>query len=197
VAIGLPANHGLRPAPAAAALPPASGLRAIVSGSCSVATQEQVRDFLSCDGAAHAIDPLQLANHPQAVVQAALDWADGHLAEGPVLVYSTANPQSVRAVQERVGAQQAGALVEQALAAIARGLVQRGVRQLVVAGGETSGAVVQALGIGQLRIGAQIDPGVPWCFASAPACNARLHLALKSGNFGSSDFFRKSFAVLA
>ena len=79
----------------------------------------------------------------------------------------------------------------------ALGLVQRGVRQLVVAGGETSGAVVQALGIEQLRIGAQIDPGVPWCHAAALACDAQLHIALKSGNFGATDFFRKSFALLA
>jgi uncharacterized protein YgbK (DUF1537 family) len=71
------------------------------------------------------------------------------------------------------------------------------VRQLVVAGGETSGAVVQALGVQQMRIGPQIDPGVPWCFATATACDAQLHLALKSGNFGGADFFHKSFEVLA
>ena len=90
-----------------------------------------------------------------------------------------------------------GEMVEQALAEIARGLVRRGVRQLVVAGGETSGAVVQALGIEQMRIGAQIDPGVPWCHAAALACDAQLHIALKSGNFGAGDFFRQSFALLA
>lgn len=196
VAIGLPQNHGLAPSPAAAALPPAGGLRAIVSGSCSLATQAQVADFLACDGAAHAIDPLQLANDPEGVVRAALAWADGALREGPVLVYSTAKPESVRAVQERLGVQQAGALVEHALAEIGKGLVQRGVRQLVVAGGETSGAVVQALGVEQMRIGPQIDPGVPWCHAAAPACDTQLHLALKSGNFGSTDFFRKAFASL-
>jgi uncharacterized protein YgbK (DUF1537 family) len=114
-----------------------------------------------------------------------------------VLVYSTATPDAVQAVQQRLGVHDAGAVVEQALAAIGHGLVARGVRQLVVAGGETSGAVVQALGVQQLRIGPQIDPGVPWCFASATACDAQLHLALKSGNFGTRDFFRKSFARLA
>jgi uncharacterized protein YgbK (DUF1537 family) len=196
VAIGLPRNHGLAPRPEAAALPPASGLRAIVSGSCSVATQAQVADFLACDGAARAVDPLQLAHDRERVVREVLEWAAGELDDGPVLVYSTAKPESVRAVQERLGVQEAGAVVEDALAAIARGLVQRGVRQLVVAGGETSGAVVQALGVEQMRIGAQIDPGVPWCHAAAPACDAQLHLALKSGNFGASDFFRKSFALL-
>jgi uncharacterized protein YgbK (DUF1537 family) len=197
VAIGLPRNHGLQPSAEAAALPRAGGLRAIVSGSCSLATQAQVADFLACDGAAYALDPLRLAQDREGAVAAALAWAEGELGDAPVLVYSTAQPASVRAVQEQLGVQQAGALVEEALAAVGKGLVERGVRQLVVAGGETSGAVVQALGVEQLRIGPQIDPGVPWCFAAAPACDAELHLALKSGNFGSPDFFRKSFAALA
>ena len=197
VAIGLPQNHGLAARPEAAALPPATGLRAIVSGSCSVATQGQVADFIAAGGAAHAIDPLQFAGDREGVVRAALEWAAGALREGPVLVYSTARPESVRAVQDSLGVQQAGTLVEDALAAVAKGLVERSVRQLVVAGGETSGAVVQALGVGQLRIGAQIDPGVPWCHAAATACDAQLHLALKSGNFGSPDFFRKSFQLLS
>ena len=81
--------------------------------------------------------------------------------------------------------------------AIAKGLVERGVGQLVVAGGETAGAAVQALGVRQLRIGPQIDPGVPWCHAQSPAADGGLHLALKSGNFGSADFFSKAFATLA
>jgi 3-dehydrotetronate 4-kinase len=196
VAIGLPQNHGLRASPQAAALPPARGARAIVSGSCSVATQQQVADFTAGGGAAYAIDPLRLAQSRDGVIEAALAWAQPRLAQGPVLVYSTAAPETVRGVQQQLGVQDAGALVEQALAAIGQGLVARGVRQLVVAGGETSGAVVQALGVQQLRIGPQIDPGVPWCFATATACDADVHLALKSGNFGSTDFFRKSFAQL-
>jgi uncharacterized protein YgbK (DUF1537 family) len=88
-------------------------------------------------------------------------------------------------------------MVEHALARIARELVQRGVRQLVVAGGETSGACVQALGVQQMRIGPQIDPGVPWCYARAQACDADVHLALKSGNFGTEDFFTEAFARIA
>ena len=197
VAIGLPRNHGLSAGAGAAALPPAGGLRAIVSGSCSVATQAQVADYRACGGAARALDPVQLAADREGTVHAALAWAEAELQHGPVLVYSTADPDAVRAVQQRLGVQEAGALVEQALAAIARGLVQRGVRQLLVAGGETSGAVVQALGIEQMRIGPQIDPGVPWCHAAAPACGTQLHLALKSGNFGAPDFFRKAFCLLA
>ena len=90
----------------------------------------------------------------------------------------------------------AGALVEAAMAAIARGLVAQGVGQLVVAGGETSGACVQALGITRLRIGPQISPGVPWCHARAPIAPQGLHLTLKSGNFGGPAFFREAFQRL-
>ena len=197
VAIGLPQNHGLQPSLEAAALPAAEGARAIVSGSCSVATNHQVADFIGKGGEAFAVDPMKIAAGVD-VVAAALEWAAPRLAAGPVLVYSSAPPDEVRGVQQQLGVQHAGELVEQAMAAIARGLVERGVRQLVVAGGETSGAAVQALGVGQLRIGPQIDPGVPWCHASATACGgAGLHLALKSGNFGSTDFFTKAFRQLA
>ena len=99
--------------------------------------------------------------------------------------------------QERLGAQRAGALLEQALAEIARGLVELGVRQLIIAGGETAGACVQALEVAQLRIGPQIDPGVPWCHAQPSVARDGLNLALKSGNFGSDDFFIKAFTPLA
>lgn len=98
----------------------------------------------------------------------------------------------MRKVQSRLGAQRAGELVEQCLARIAKGLVEQGVRRLVVAGGETSGAVVNALGVSALRIGAQIDPGVPWTY---PIGEPRLALALKSGNFGAVDFFDKALGM--
>jgi uncharacterized protein YgbK (DUF1537 family) len=98
-------------------------------------------------------------------------------------------------VQRRIGAD-AGERIERLLARVARLLVERGVRQLLVAGGETSGAVVQELGITQLRIGTQIDPGVPWCAAHSPVAGGTLHLALKSGNFGARDFFLKAFRQL-
>jgi uncharacterized protein YgbK (DUF1537 family) len=196
VAIGLPQNHGLSPSAAAAALPPAQGAGAIVSGSCSVATNQQVADFIRRGGPALAVDPLQIAAGRD-VVSEALAWASTRLGEQPVLVYSSAPPDSVRAVQQQLGVADAGALVERALAAIACGLVERGVGRLVLAGGETSGAAVQALGVRQMRIGPQIDPGVPWCHAEASACGRAVHLALKSGNFGSTDFFTKAFRHLA
>ncbi|MGV9425755.1 3-oxo-tetronate kinase [Streptomyces sp. NPDC003656] len=194
LAIGLPANWGLEPSSAAAELPPAGGHRAIVSGSVSVATNGQVRAFLDSGRPAFSVDPLRIAAGED-VAGEALAFADAHLAEGPVLVYSTEAPDAVRGVQSRLGATEAGELVERTLAEVARGLVARGVRQLVVAGGETSGAVVQALGITGLRIGAQIDPGVPWCAAVLPD-GETLHLTLKSGNFGGPDFFSAAFALL-
>ena len=193
VAIGLPANFGVVPGEDAARLPAPQGLQAIVSGSCSVATNQQVMDFIQSGKPALAIDPLRVAAGKDVTAEA-LAWADTHLAQGPVLVYSTAEPSAVRAVQAKLGSAQAGAMLEDTIAAIARGLVQRGVRQLIVAGGETSGACVQALGITQMRIGAQIDPGVPWCHAVAPDAPEGMHVTLKSGNFGSRDFFTKAFA---
>jgi uncharacterized protein YgbK (DUF1537 family) len=194
VAIALPANFGLAPSPAASVLPAKSGLRAVVSGSCSLATNRQVQDFIARGGAALAIDPLRIADGADVAAEA-LAWAAPLLERGPVLVYSTAESGAVKSVQSRLGVEEAGAMVERTIAAIARGLVECGVRQLVVAGGETSGACVQALGITQMQIGPQIDPGVPWCHAQA--LGQGLHVTLKSGNFGGDDFFTRAFEVLA
>jgi 3-dehydrotetronate 4-kinase len=195
VAIGLPANFGISACAAASELPPAQGTRAVLSGSCSEATNRQVQAFIAAGGAALALDPLRIGAG-QDVVGQALAWATPLLAGEPVLLYSTAQPEAVKAVQGRLGTQEAGAMVERTLAAIARGLVGAGVRQLIVAGGETSGACVQALGITQMQIGAQIDPGVPWCHART-GDGAGLHIALKSGNFGADDFFATAFGLLA
>ncbi len=196
VAIGLPANFGLQPSPQASQLPGAKGLQAVVSGSCSMATNAQVAHFIAHGRPALALNPASLMHGQRdAMVQQVLDWAAPLLKDGPVLVYSTAEPEAVKAVQAQLGVAEAGALVEHALAAVAQGLVQLGVQQLVVAGGETSGACVQALGIAQLQIGPQIDPGVPWCHA--PTRKGSVHITLKSGNFGTEDFFTKAFQVLA
>ena len=195
VAIGLPQNFGLSPTPQASVLPKASGLQAVVSGSCSQATNRQVAHFIASGRPAFLIDPLHLKGSWQDLVKEVLTWAQGHLASGPVLVYSTATPESVQAVQSQLGVEAAGHQVEQALAAIARGLVELGVQQMVVAGGETSGACVQALSIEQLQIGPQIDPGVPWCHAHT--LMGGVHITLKSGNFGTDDFFTKAFSFLS
>jgi uncharacterized protein YgbK (DUF1537 family) len=200
IAIGLPQNWRtsgrLPPAANADRLPPASGLQAIVSGSCSTATNAQVANFKATRRPAFAVDPLAIARGEDVVAQA-LAWSAARLAEGPVLVYATAEPRAVTAVQAQLGVTQAGEMVERTLSGIARGLVERGVRQLVVAGGETSGAVVQALGVKQMVIGPQIDPGVPWTAVHSPACPEEpLHMTLKSGNFGTEDFFTKAFTRL-
>jgi uncharacterized protein YgbK (DUF1537 family) len=198
IAMGLPQNWLASGALAASAdvqsLPSVSGLAAIVSGSCSVATNAQVRHFREQGRPALAIDPMALAAGDDAVDRV-LAWCDQQLrGDTPLLVYATAEPGAVQRVQAELGAARAGELVERALARIAVALVERGVRRLVVAGGETSGAVVQALGVRQLAIGVQIDPGVPWTAARSPASgNGWLHLALKSGNFGTQDFFSKAF----
>ncbi|MEV2256082.1 3-oxo-tetronate kinase [Streptomyces sp. NPDC050147] len=194
LAIGLPANWGFTPSPAAAQLPPPGGYQAIVSGSVSTATNGQVQDFLRRGRPAFNVDPLRIAAGDDVAGQA-LAFAAAHLAEGPVLVHSTEAPDAVKDVQGRLGVAEAGALVEQTLARVAEGLVELGVRQLVVAGGETSGAVVQKLGVTGLRVGPQIDPGVPWCAAALPE-GGTLHITLKSGNFGGPDFFTAAFAHL-
>jgi len=200
VAIGLPQNWPSLERVAATgradALPPASGLRAVVSGSCSLATNAQVLHFRRSGRPGFAVDPLALAAGDD-VVGKALAWAGRHLHDGPVLVYATAEPSAVEDAQQRLGVARAGEMVEQALSRIARGMVQQGVRQLVIAGGETSGAVVRELGVRQMSIGPQIDPGVPWTAVQSPVCaGATLHVALKSGNFGATDFFTRAFERL-
>ena len=201
VAIGLPANFGIAPLHRASALPCATGYQAVVAGSCSLATNRQVQAFIQTGHPALRLDPLQIAaaqaSGTDAVAQA-LAWAEPLLGKGPVLIYSSAAPGDVQSTQKQLGVEAAGALVERTLAAIALGLVALGVRQLVVAGGETSGACIHALNITQLTIGLQIDPGVPWCHAPSDAAPSQgLHLALKSGNFGTDDFFIKAFRSLA
>jgi uncharacterized protein YgbK (DUF1537 family) len=195
LAIGLPANFSIAPSVAASALPPAQGACAILAGSCSVATNGQVAHFMDAGLPAFAIDPMQLA-HGADVVQQALKWATPLLGIQPVLVYSTADTTAVKTAQALLGVQAAGEMVEKALSDIARGLVERGVGQLIVAGGETSGACVQALGITQMQVGMQVAPGVPWCHAVTGLAGKPVHILLKSGNFGAPDIFTHAFGLL-
>jgi uncharacterized protein YgbK (DUF1537 family) len=196
IALGLPENFRrqglLGDGGGADALPAVEGAAAVLSGSCSEATRRQVA-FIAENAPVFAIDPLAAAEGMDVAAQA-LDWATPLLGERPVLVSATAAPDEVAAVQRRLGRERAGALVEDIMARVASGLVERGVRRLVVAGGETSGAVVQALGVTGLRIGRQIDPGVPWTVSLG---EPKLALALKSGNFGAEDFFLRAFDVLS
>jgi uncharacterized protein YgbK (DUF1537 family) len=195
VGLGIAEHHRragrLSHAATAAVLPRVTGHAAVLSGSCSEATNNQVAHWMQ-SRPAFRIDPLKLAAGTP-VVEDALAWAQAQVSKEPVLIYATSTPQEVKAVQRELGVERAGALVEEALARIAKGMVAAGVRKLVVAGGETSGAVVGALGIRSLRIGPQIDPGVPW---TESLDDPPLALALKSGNFGSPDFFEKALAQL-
>jgi 3-dehydrotetronate 4-kinase len=199
IAVGLPENFrrkALLPKELVAdALPVTGGLRAVIAGSCSSATRGQVAT-MRVRHPAFNIDPVELARGSD-VVGTALTWAAQRIREEPVLIYATATPEEVKAVQAELGVEKAGALVENALAAIAQGLVRLGIGQLIVAGGETSGAVVKALGVKGLRIGPEIDPGVPWTAALQQDSREQpLALALKSGNFGTPDFFLKAWSHL-
>ncbi|EIF33388.1 hypothetical protein BCh11DRAFT_01154 [Burkholderia sp. Ch1-1] len=196
IALGLPANFrraGLLEDQAdAAQLPRIEGLSAVLAGSASKATNAQVAEWRATRPA-FRVDPLAAARGEK-VVEQALAFAQPYLDKGePMLIYATATPDEVKAVQRELGVNEAGHLVEATLASIARGLRECGVRKFVVAGGETSGAVVQALDVHTLRIGAQIDPGVP---ATATTGAEPLALALKSGNFGTTDFFEKALRHL-
>jgi uncharacterized protein YgbK (DUF1537 family) len=191
IALGLPDNFGrkglLLGGDQAAELPPVGGLSAVLSGSCSVATNAQVAHWQSTRPS-FQLDPLALSQGEDQVAQA-LEWAQPLIQNEPVLIYGSAKPESVKAAQELLGVEAAGQLMEDALSRIAKGLVDMGVRKLVVAGGETSGAVVKALDVEALRIGAPIDPGVPWTVGLR---DVPIALALKSGNFGTVDFFEKA-----
>jgi uncharacterized protein YgbK (DUF1537 family) len=193
MAMGLPANFvraGLLKTGQHYTLPKVAGPTVVLAGSCSVATQGQVAQMKQGHDA-FEVDADALASGRD-VAADALAWAAPRLSEKPILIYSTASPEQVKAVQDKLGREHAGAMIERALAAIAQGLVAKGVRRLVVAGGETSGAVVGALGVEGLLIGPEIDPGVPWTFSIG---QPTLALALKSGNFGAPDFFTKAFEL--
>lgn len=195
LALGLPENFrraGLLQAQASDALPPVAGPAVVLSGSCSRATNAQVA-YLKARAPSLALDPLALSRGEQRVEEI-LEWARPRLGDRPLLIYATAAPEEVAAVQAELGREAAGRLLEETMAALGRGLVEAGARRLVIAGGETSGAVVQALGITALQIGREIDPGVPW---TASLSEPQLLLALKSGNFGTEDFFEKAFHLAA
>lgn len=194
IALGLPENFrraGLLPARTdAAEVPAVNGHGVVLAGSASRATNGQVAHWIAQKRPALRIDPLRLARG-EAVADEALAFAREH--DEPVLIYATAQPEQVKAVQAELGVARAGELVEHALACIAATLKARGTRRFVVAGGETSGAVVQALGVQSLRIGRQIAPGVP---ATVTLDAEPLALALKSGNFGGENFFDEALQAL-
>lgn len=159
----------------------------VLSGSCSSATRAQIERSAPHMPSA-VIDPIALSSD-DSVVARTIDWSSQHIGEERLLIYSSADPAAVSGVHARLGPAHAARLVEDAFARLAVGLAALGVRTFVVAGGETSGAVVQALDIGVLAFGDDIEPGVPWTHSIDPE---GFSLAMKSGNFGSPDFFLKA-----
>lgn len=165
--------------------------RIVLSGSCSAMTRAQVKAYAG-RAASLKLDPVALAGDH--ALQAARQWLAGQPVEADKMIYATAEPDEVAAAQQTLGRERAGAVVEQALATLAVDAFGLGVRRFVVAGGETSGAVMQALGTGRLGVGREIAPGVPWCFARRDG--EAFAIALKSGNFGAEDFFATAFAMI-
>lgn len=169
-----------------------AGPAIILSGSCSAMTNQQVEYYLGAGHPSFQINPLDLAANG---ANALLDWLAKQGLSNTPLIYATTSPEEVRRAQEKLGTQQAGALVEATLAICATKAHDLGFRSFVVAGGETSGAVAKALGITQLDVGSEIAPGVPWCFAQT--MGHEVAITLKSGNFGSKTFFSDALAALA
>jgi len=193
VALGLPAAYRrrglLEHKSGADTLPKVGGAAAVLAGSCSAATLGQIAAFR---GAHLALDTDAICRG-EPVATRTLEWAKGKLGNGPILLSASDKPEAVKALQSKYGVEKSSQAIEKTMASLAKGLVSAGVGRLVVAGGETSGAVVGALDVTALRIGPEIDPGVPW---TASIGDKPLLLALKSGNFGAPDFFTKAFAKL-
>lgn len=196
IALGLPENFRrqglLAPPDDGRGFAPPPGRTAILAGSCSKATRGQIAAAIAAGTPAFRVDPLAVADGA-VTPEAAADWAAAADAPAPLL-YSSAEPEEVLAAQDALGRDRAGELVETFLARVATILRERGFSRFIVAGGETSGAVVNALAVPALLIGPEIDPGVPWT-TSLDRANP-VALALKSGNFGSADFFLKAREML-
>ena len=189
LSINLAANFELPSlsAKTAARLPKIPGNGVILSGSCSVRTQEQVAQAKKHFPSFY-LDPFQLQKEP-GWVEEAIQWALTQIPKSPVLIYTTGPPEKVQEIQKALGEDQAGEIIESALTMVAQALAKTGVRKFVIAGGETSGAIVKALGMSKMQIGPEIAPGVPWCVGLG---EPPVLLALKSGNFGSVDFFHEA-----
>jgi uncharacterized protein YgbK (DUF1537 family) len=169
------------------------GPAACLAGSCSQATLQQIARAEAVMPVLH-LDPEQVVAGKEEA-RRALGWARERLKDGPILIASSSTPDQVAAVQARHGRDAAGHAIEQAMADIAEGLVRSGVRRLVVAGGETSGAVVDRLEIPGFLVGAEIAAGVPVLRAVGASDGAML-LALKSGNFGGPEFFSDALSLM-
>ena len=172
---------------------PVGGPAACLAGSCSQATLQQIARAEEAMPVLHLEADKAVAGKDEA--RRALAWAKDRLKQSPILIASSSTPEQVAALQARHGRDAAGHAIEQAMADIAEGLVQSGVRRLVVAGGETSGAVVDRLGIPGFLVGAEIAAGVP-VLRAVGASHGPMLLALKSGNFGGPEFFSDALKLM-
>ena len=195
IALGLPSQFKSRnnhqEETRAHSLPKVLGKELVLSGSCSEMTLAQVDEF-SKRYSTLKLNPIELAENNSALANA-VNWVIQAKVEEPILVYASAPPDAVKQAQKKLGRDLASSTVENALAKIALAAVQNGFRRIVVAGGETAGAVVSNLGIKGIMIGEQIDPGVP---TTVSIGDPSIGLVLKSGNFGSANFFEKAFEVM-
>jgi uncharacterized protein YgbK (DUF1537 family) len=195
IAMGLPANFGIvaKADPALERLSAPDGRALVLAGSCSEATRGQIRAAEAAGMPAVRLDPFPIAEGGQPASEL-MAWLGRQPADRPALIYASASPDEVAEAQRRLGTAEAGHLIETRIAEIAREAVAAGTTRFIVAGGETSGAVVAALGVKALAIGPEIAPGVPWTrVVSGPD----IVLALKSGNFGQEDFFLRAWDWLA
>jgi uncharacterized protein YgbK (DUF1537 family) len=194
IALGLPRVHcttGATEVRDEAPLAWPAGPAAILAGSCSVATLEQV-GRAATHYPSRRLDPIELVKNP-AHAEALVRWAYEQAGTRPVLIHAGQPADAVARTQQTLGRARAGELVEHAFGRIAVILVAKGFRRILVAGGETAGAVVGALGVKVLDIGPEIAPGVPWTLTRQEPAIA---LALKSGNFGGPDFFTDAMGML-
>ena len=194
VAIGLPQNYrdqGLIENAEASTMPEVFGKTLVIAGSCSMATRAQI-NHVKNKWPIYKVDPVSVIRS-NTLMDDIADWVLKQPGNLPVLIYSSADPLEVAAVQKEYGGAKIGELIEKLYGELSVRMVSAGFTRLIVAGGETSGAVAGALGIKSLRIGPEIDPGVPW---TESVNTAPIALALKSGNFGCEAFFEKASDML-
>ncbi|MDG4892456.1 four-carbon acid sugar kinase family protein [Mesorhizobium sp. WSM4976] len=196
IALGLAANFvqagKVSPRPATTRMPAPAGRAVILAGSCSAATRDQIAAAQAAGLPTLPLNIAALADGCQTAAQVA-EWAIRQQKTTTPVIYSSTTPEALQAIQRCMGQHESGALVEESLARVAALLRDAGFSRFLIAGGETSGAVVAALGVTMLEIGPEIDPGVPWTRSIG---SPSLALALKSGNFGAPDFFLKAWGLL-
>lgn len=176
------------------AIRPVGGHAAVIAGSCSSATLRQLA-IAERTLPVLRLDPERLLTAAPDEIQSALSWAGERIRAGPVIIAASTTPEAVAELQSRYGREISGRAIEAATSAIAAELVARGVKRLIVAGGETSGAAVDRLGIPAFLIGPEIAPGVP-VLRTIGNSEGDMLMALKSGNFGGDDFFATALAMM-